>query len=144
MLCLCFIDPYDIGIKFATLQALSTRYVDFVVLLALYMDANRNYSQYHNPTSTKIDELLGTDEWRENWAKAQLEGESFPRFLAREFSRRMSTLGYIPTELYRMKEVRSDEKNLPLYHLALFSRHDRAHQFWDQVLKYGTDQLQLF
>ena len=39
-----------------------------------------------------------------------------------------------------MKLVRSDEKNLPLYYLALFSRHKRAYEFWEQVLKYGTDQ----
>jgi hypothetical protein len=39
-----------------------------------------------------------------------------------------------------MKMVRSDDKNLPLYYLALFSRHKMAYQFWDQVLEYGTDQ----
>ncbi|MGB8031172.1 MAG: hypothetical protein WCF30_16095 [Terracidiphilus sp.] len=39
-----------------------------------------------------------------------------------------------------MKLVRSDEKNLPLYYLALFSRNQTAYQFWDEVLKYGTDQ----
>ena len=43
-----------------------------------------------------------------------------------------------------MKEVRSDDKNLPLYHLALFSRSPRAYDFWDQVLKYSTDQTSLF
>jgi hypothetical protein len=43
-----------------------------------------------------------------------------------------------------MKEIRSNEKNLPLYHLAFFSKHPRGYQFWDQVLKYGTDQLSLF
>jgi hypothetical protein len=52
----------------------------------------------------------------------------------------MESLRYLPTPLDRMKLVRSDEKNLPLYYLALFSRNDTAHQFWDQVLKYGTDQ----
>ena len=52
----------------------------------------------------------------------------------------MESLNYLPTPLDRMKLVRSDEKNLPLYYIALFSRHDKAHKFWDQVLKYGTDQ----
>jgi hypothetical protein len=55
----------------------------------------------------------------------------------------MVHLGYLPAGLERMKEVRSDEKNLPLYHLAFFSKHPRGYQFWDQVLKYGTDQLSL-
>jgi hypothetical protein len=39
-----------------------------------------------------------------------------------------------------MKLVRSDDKNLPLYYLALFSRHDTAYKFWKDVLKYSTDQ----
>jgi len=29
---------------------------------------------------------------------------------------------------------------LPLYYIALFSRHKLAHDFWDGALKYGTDQ----
>ena len=39
-----------------------------------------------------------------------------------------------------MKRVRSDDKNLPLYYIALFSRNKLAHDFWDDALKYGTDQ----
>jgi hypothetical protein len=39
-----------------------------------------------------------------------------------------------------MKLVRSDDKNLPLYYLALFSRHQTALKLWEEVLKYGTDQ----
>jgi hypothetical protein len=57
---------------------------------------------------------------------------------------RMETLGYIPRPWYTMKEVRSDDHNLPLYHLALFSRSTRAYEFWDDVLKYSTDQIEMF
>jgi hypothetical protein len=56
----------------------------------------------------------------------------------------MTTLGYIPPPFYMMKEVRSDEQNLPLYHLALFSRHPRGYEFWTEVLKYSDDQLSMF
>jgi hypothetical protein len=52
----------------------------------------------------------------------------------------MQSLGYLKTSLDRMKLVRSDEKNLPLYYIALFSRNPTAHKFWDEVLKYGDDQ----
>lgn len=52
----------------------------------------------------------------------------------------MASLGYMDVETHQMKLVRSDEKNLPLYYLALFSRHSTAYQFWYEVLKYGTDQ----
>jgi len=43
-----------------------------------------------------------------------------------------------------MKQVRSDEKNLPLYYVALFSRHNLAYQYWQDVLKYSTDQTSMF
>ncbi len=137
------VDPFDIGIKFDTLKRLSHAYIDFVVLLAIGMDANRNYDHYVEGDSPKIDEALGNTEWRERWNAAGAQRNTFRRFLALEFSRSMESLGYLPTPPHRMKLVRSDEKNLPLYYLALFSRHDRAHKFWDQVLKYGSDQESL-
>lgn len=56
----------------------------------------------------------------------------------------MATLGYITQPLHKMKKVRSDEKNLPLYRLALFSRNPQAYKFWDEVLEYSTTQRNLF
>ncbi|MCI0350857.1 MAG: three-Cys-motif partner protein TcmP [Acidobacteriales bacterium] len=144
VLSLCFVDPYDIGIKFATTKRLSTHFVDFLMLLALHMDGNRNYSNYQNPRSSKVDDFLGDVHWRVRWAEAHKTGMPFPKFLAQEYAARMATLGYLQNPMYRMKEVRSDEKNLPLYHLALFSRHERGYDFWDEVLKYSTDQTKLF
>jgi three-Cys-motif partner protein len=144
VLTLCFGDPYDIGLKFATLRALSVRYVDFMLLLAVWMDANRAYRRYVQEDATKVDEFLGSDTWRERWSKAQWDGALFPQFLATEFASAMQTSNYLPTPLHRMKRVKSDEKNLPLYYIALFSRNDLGHKYWDQVLKYGTDQQELF
>jgi len=144
VLSLCFVDPYDIGIKFATMKKLSSRAVDFLVLLAFHMDANRNYSHYLKPKSSKVDDFLGNTGWRVHWNDAQNTGMSFPQFLAREYAKQMASLRYLENPMYRMKEVRSDERNLPLYHLALFSRHETAYHFWDEVLKYSTDQEKLF
>jgi three-Cys-motif partner protein len=143
VLSLCFVDPFDIGIKFGTLRILSKRYVDFLILLAVYMDANRAYAHYVDTKSTKVDEFLGSQTWRDRWTVAQSEGVPFPGFLAREFASNMGTLGYLPTPIYSMKKVRSDEKNLPLYYVALFSRNQLAYQFWEQVLEYSTDQRSL-
>ena len=137
---LCLVDPYDLGIKFETLRMLSKRFIDFLCLLALNMDARRNYQRYMEPDSKKVDEFLGSSDWRRRWETAQASRVEFPQFLAMEFAKVMDTLGYIPPPPYTMKEVRSDEKNLPLYHLALFSRSHRAYDFWGEVLKYSTDQ----
>ncbi len=90
--------------------------------------------------STKIDEALGNADWRTRWKAVGVRKRDFRPFLAREFSMSMKSLDYIEQPLDRMKLVRSNEKNLPLYYLALFSRHRTALKFWEEVLKYGTDQ----
>jgi len=138
VLSFCFVDPYDLSIKFSTVRRIAGRFVDFLFLLALHMDANRNQAHYLDPSNHKIDEFLGLPDWRERWIAS--ETKSFPRFLAEAYAKQMETLGYLPTGFEAMKPVRSDVNNLPLYHLALFSRHDRAYRLWKQVLKYSTPQ----
>ncbi len=140
VLSFCFVDPYDISTRFSTVRRVAEHYVDFLFLLALYMDANRNAAHYADPGNQKIDDFLGRADWRERWAEAQGEGKVFPRFLAEEYASQIRTLGYRPVPFHKMKQIRSDEKNLPLYHLALFSRSDLAYEYWDQVLKYGNPQ----
>jgi three-Cys-motif partner protein len=140
VLTLCFADPYDIGLKFSTIKTLSSRFVDFVVLLAVYSDANRAYKRYVMEDAVKVDEFLGSQTWRDRWKIAQSNAVPFPKFLAEEFATSMEGLGYLPTPIHKMKRVRSDDKNLPLYYIAMFSRHPLAHDFWNEVLKYSTDQ----
>jgi len=144
VLSLCLVDPFDFGIKFETLRRLSTVFIDFVVLLAVGMDANRNYDHYVEGQSTKIDDALGNTKWRERWKAVGVRKGELRQFLALESSMSMESLGYIKQPLDRMKLVRSDEKNLPLYYLALFSRHQTAYKYWDDVLKYSTDQTSLW
>jgi three-Cys-motif partner protein len=144
VLTLCVVDPFDFGIKFETLRRLSAFYIDFLVLLAIGMDANRNYDHYVDGNSTKIDEALGNVEWRDRWRSIGVRRSEFRQFLAAEFSTSMESLGYLHQELHQMTHVRSDDKNLPLYYLALFSRHKLAYRYWKDVLKYSTDQTSMF
>lgn len=144
VLSLCLVDPYDFGFKFATISKLSQRFVDFLILLAVEMDANRNYEHYVWHGNTKIDDALGNREWRERWKKSGLHRGRFPHFLAEEFSRSMTTLGYLERKAYDMKLVKLHGNNRGLYYLALFSRNPTAYGFWKDVLKYGTDQRKLW
>lgn len=141
----CFADPFGIApLKFATIEAISAgKAVDFLVLLALAMDANRFKSLYAKSSNTTVDEFLGNPKWRNEWSKVE-QTMDFRPFLAEQYGVSMGRLKYIPVPLSKMKEVRSSERNLPLYHLAFFSRDKRGYAFWDQVLKYGTDQFELF
>jgi three-Cys-motif partner protein len=142
VLSFCFVDPYDLSLKFSTIRKIAEHFVDFLFLLALHMDANRNLAAYLDMKNRKIDNFLGVPEWREKWAGLP-EPKSFPRFLAEMYAGQMRALGYLPVGFDRMKQVRSDVRNLPLYHLALFSRHQLAYKYWDEVLKYSTPQLGL-
>ncbi len=141
VLSLCFVDPFNVGIKFSTISKLAQRFIDFLVLLALHMDANRNYSVYVQENSRKIDEFLGDKTWRNAWRQAAQNRNSFPHFLADQYAKSMTGLGYLPTP--QMKEVER-VKNSPLYRLAIFSRNERAYKFWKEVLKYTDDQIPMF
>lgn len=142
VLSFCFVDPNDISIKFSTVKRLAHYLMDFLFLLALDMDANRAKEAYLEPSNTKIDEFLGKSDWRSLWV--QSEKRDFRRFLAQEYAKRMETLGYVPLEFEKMKQVRADDNNRPLYRLALFSKNKLAYEYWDQVLKYSDPQLKLW
>ena len=140
VLSFCFVDPYDLSIQFSTIKKIAEYYVDFLFLLALHMDANRNIATYIDLKNRKIDRFLDLPDWRSLWAQAEKEGNRFPQFLAEAYAGCMEGLGYLPVPFHKMKPVRSDAKNLPLYHLALFSRSSLAYKYWDDVLKYSTPQ----
>lgn len=141
VLSFCFVDPYDLSVKFSTITKISERFVDFLILLALGMDANRNLQHYLDTSNRKVDDFLGSPDWREKWTAQSLEGKpSFPQFLAETYAKQMEKLGYLPVAFHQMKPIRSDLRNLPLYHLALFSRHQLAYSYWIDVLKYSTAQ----
>ena len=140
VLSLCLVDPYDFGFKFATLARLSTVYIDFLMLLAAQMDANRNYGNYMSAGNTKIAEALGCANWRAKWESSSMTRERFPIFLAEQVSESLATLGYLPRKAADMKRIKTYDNNMALYYLALFSKHPRAYAFWEDVMKYGTDQ----
>lgn len=142
---LCFVDPYDLSTKFETLRRVSeNRRMDFLCLIASHMDGSRNQTTYASPKSTKLDAFLGSPKWRELWCKPEIARTNFGQFVAAQFAASMETLGHLPTPLHKMKKITTDDKNIPLYHLALFARHERAHHYWQQVLKYSTPQKSLF
>lgn len=140
----CFLDPYKLNIHFDTVRRIADgRAVDFLILLALYVDANRNVQSYVEENNRTIDLFLGDRTWRARWKEANKHDESIVSFLAGEYSRRMAQIGYLPMALEDMVKVRTHEKRLPLYYLAFFSKHKKGLEFWGQVQKYAPDQLTL-
>lgn len=137
----CFVDPFSLNLNFSTIEKLGdSRLMDFLILQALFMDANRNFNKYLKEENEKISNFLGLNSWREIFS-SNYEGRQsdFVRFLAEQYRNQMSTMNYINE--YNMHKIRSNEKNLPLYYLAFFSKHKRGTQFFSQIEKYSTDQL---
>lgn len=143
VLSFCFIDPFNIGIEFETIRILAGKIMDFLIVLAVGMDATRNEAQYTDPSNTQIDKFLGDTTWRARWRQAQVSKVPFRHFLAQEYATQMAVLGYAKITVEKMKEVKSDDKNLPLYHLAFFSKNKMGYKFWDEVLKYSDPQQSL-
>lgn len=144
-LALCFVDPFDCAFDIDHLKTISkcAHGVDFLCLLALQMDAKRNLQHYLKPDS-KIDRMLGNTAWRVRWNNRSDIHEDFAKFLAEEFAGSMSGAGYLKTPLHQMKLVKTQDTNVPLYYLAMFSKNQMAFKLWTQVLKYSTKQSSLF
>ncbi len=140
VLTFCFVDPFSLNLQFTTIKKLSHNIaIDFLILLALGMDANRNLKIYLNKNNNRINSFLDNKDWRKDYSPPQ----DFVKFLSGYFSKNMHSLGYI-IEPNSMHQIRSDDKNLPLYHLAFFSKNRLGNKFWREVKKYSNPQQSLF
>jgi three-Cys-motif partner protein len=139
ILTFCFVDPFSLKIKFSTFEKLSKRFVDFLVLLAFGMDGKRNINHYIKDNNRRIDDFLGLEDWRERWEIAEKKGQNLVKFLADEFTNQMVKLGYRHEAINNFISIRSNEKNLPLYYLAFYSRHSKGYDFWKKVKKRNTN-----
>lgn len=144
VLSFCFVDPFSLNIRFKTIELLanSTK-ADFLILLALSMDGIRNQATYTEGNNDKVDLFLGDRNWREKWSAYQKDDDSFRRFLAEEFQYKMLSIGYKKSLKNNTREIKLPEKNLSLYHLAFFSKHQRGYDFWEKGSKYGSGTIPL-
>ncbi len=145
VLTLCFADPYNLkDLRFETLKRLSERYMDFLVLIASDMDANRNLKLFVKPDNHVVEDFTGDPNWRSAWGAARSRNQTFGDFVADHFIHQMTGLGYLLQPLPETHRMRSTEKNLPLYRLALLSRHTLGAKFFKESKKYSTDQKSIF
>lgn len=144
VLSFCFVDPYKVAnLHFETIRILSEKYMDFLVLIPTHMDAQRNVGIYLQPNNKIVDNFLGSSTWRDGWREAEKRREKFGYFFTNCFGAAMNRLGYIYAGIEETVLIRSDEKNLPLYRLAFFSRNATGQKFWTEAKKYSNNQLQL-
>lgn len=138
----CFVDPYSLNLNFETIKALGSTLMDFLILQALHMDANRNIDTYLKDKNTKIANYLGIPEWRELFEKNPTGYKNnFVKFLADQYQEQMYKIGYQKTK--HMHHIRSNQKNLPLYYLAFYSKNPRGIDFFKKIQSYVKPQLKL-
>ena len=104
------------------------------------MDANRNERHYVSPRNKTLENFVGSPDWRIRWDQKKPAGKSFEHFVVEEFGRSMQTLGYIDPGLQEAIMIRSDEKNLPLYRLASYSKNKLGPKFWKETKRYSNPQ----
>jgi three-Cys-motif partner protein len=137
----CFLDPFQMqNLHFSTIRSLSQRFMDFLVLIPSSMDAHRNEQHYIRPGSTTLENFVGNPDWRVRWAKEKAAGKLFENFVVEEFGRSMQTLGYIDPGIKEAIMIRSDDRNLRLYRLALYSKHKLGPKFWKETKRYSDPQ----
>jgi len=138
----CFVDPYSLNLNFATIKALGKTLIDFLILQALHMDANRNFEAYLNEENTRIAKYLGIENWREMFEKdGRSNRKDFVKFLAEQYQEQMRNLGYQKAK--HMHQIRSNEKNLPLYYLSFYSKNPRGIDFFKKVMQRINPQLSI-
>jgi three-Cys-motif partner protein len=133
----CLIDPFDLGIEFATIKAFSDLRVDFLVLIADQMAGGRNVENYLRDDNETVSRFLDDSDWRPKWKVQEVEGVAFREFLVAAFSDKMKTLNFLAGDPYR---VAIAGNNVPLYVLVLFSKHRLAMKFWDSALRNAPRQ----
>jgi len=143
VLSFCVVDPFKLSsLNFATIKNLSDFYMDFLVLIACGMDAQRNEKKYLSEDNTVVECFLGNPLWRNDWSNTKCSRTSFSAFLVDSFGREMVKLNYKSVDLTETVLVRQPDNRAPLYRLAFYSRSNRGKEFWNQARKYSDPQLQ--
>jgi three-Cys-motif partner protein len=137
----CFVDPFAANLRFDTIRALAKYKMDFLILLMLGRDARTNFKQYYEDESnTRIAELVDDPNWREEYRRSDRRVVSF---LLSKFDQAMVRLGYHSSQDDLTHQVKIAGKNVFLYSLVFYSRHELGKNFWKETLTRTDPQLGL-
>lgn len=128
-LVLAFVDPTGVSqVPFSGMELLSRRYARLDVLMTIQhgLGIRWNVPQYLRTENNAADRFVGSDEWRKRVA----EGEDGCDAIMSTFVERMGGLGFVT----RKWQLVRNNSGGGLYYVCLFSRHERALEFWDKVV----------
>lgn len=142
LISLCFVDPFATDLRFSTIRTLARRRMDFLILLPLGMDVRRNMRRYYlNADDTRIADLIDYPDWR---ADVERSGRhQMIRYLLRRFDEAMTRLEYKSLDPRLVHPVKVPKKNVLLYYLVLYTKHDLGLRLWNETLRAHEPQLSL-
>jgi three-Cys-motif partner protein len=146
LLSYCFVDPFAADLKFETIKFLGKLRMDFLILLMLGLDARVNFRTYlMDQTSTRIADLVDCPQWRDDWRRESKFGrQNVIHFLMKKFDEAMTRIGYQSARLDDSLAVRVPKKNVLIYQLVFYSKHDLGRAFWNETRSGIASQLPLF
>lgn len=137
LLSFCFVDPFDLQLRFDTIRRMSDLRMDFLVLLMLGVDARRNFHRYlTDPTSTRIGELIDYPNWRESFRP----NDRPLHFLLSKFDEAMQRIGYM-SAAEDSHPVKIAGMGVLQYMLAFYSKSDVGKKFWRETRSSLSEQL---
>lgn len=141
----CFVDPFSLNLHFETIERLSeVGKIDFLILLALMMNAKRNLHNFIQEHSITIDLFIKRTDWRNKFKSGEMRKEEFIKFLAYTYDDNMLKLGYKVRSEGLKPKVDASEYRLALYYLAFYSKHPLGNEFFTAIQKYHDTQQKLF
>src|SRR5205085_6879822 len=116
----------------------------FLILLALMMNAKRNFHNYIVSESKVIDLFINKTDWRAPFENKEIRKEDFIKFIAKTYDDNMLKLNYNVKSEGLKPKVDADEYNLALYYLAFYSKHPLGNKFFSEIQKYHIEQQSFF
>ena len=139
LLSLCFVDPFDLQLRFSTIRGLAHLRMDFLILLMLGVDGRRNFARYlADPASTRIADLIDCPDWRVQYRM----GGNVIHFVLRKFDEAMQRLGYL-SAADDAHTVKVFGMGVVQYVLAFYSKHSLGQHFWRETRSSLSSQLGL-
>jgi three-Cys-motif partner protein len=140
LLSFCFVDPFDLQLKFETIRKLSHLKMDFLVLLMLGVDARRNMQRYlTDETSSRIGDLIACPDWRGEY---RASGRRVIHFLLAKFDAAMQSIGYLSAS-EDAHPVKVHGMGVFQYVLAFYSKDEIGRHFWRETRTSLSQQLDL-
>jgi three-Cys-motif partner protein len=141
-LCLTFVDPTGLHIRFETLSDfVEKRRSDLIVNFPYYTAIRRNIDRWLAKDECPLDEFMPDRSWRTSVKRARREGRPAVLALLEGYQSGLEALGY----QYFIPQVRIlTSRNLPLYVLLYATKHKLGKQFWNEAVdRHPSGQMRI-